>query len=358
MVFSLFDHRHFSQVLRHERIAALFSEEAEIQAMLRFEAALALVEGRLGVIPKPAGAAIADAASSCRPDPERLAAGVRRDALIVPTLVQILREAVGDEHAPHVHHGATSQDVIDTGLVLRLREALSILGDDLSAVIQAIDRLDAGYGKTGIMGRTRMQRALPITFGDRLRTWRSPLDRHRNALDELKSSVLAVQFGGPVGTLDKLGGRGADVRAGLAETLDLADPGRAWHTERDRISTLAFRLAQVSSATGKIGQDLVLMAQNEVDEVRLESAGLSSAMPHKRNPVQAEMLVTLARRNAGQLATVGQSMIHEGERSGVAWTLEWMVLPEMVATMAASLTIARTMLDGLEIVSGPTRPAA
>jgi 3-carboxy-cis,cis-muconate cycloisomerase len=264
----------------------------------------------------------------------------------------MLRDAVGTEHGRHVHFGATSQDVIDSGLILRVKAALAILRRDLAAILADLAALRETQGQTEIMGRTRMQRALPIAMADRIATWASPLAHHLEALDALERRVLAVQLGGPVGTLEKLGAQGDAVRTALAKRLELADPGRPWHAERDRMTDLAHWLSQVSGALGKIGQDLVLMAQNEVGEAVLGTGGLSSAMAHKRNPVLAEILITLARLNAGQLASMHHALVHEGERSGAAWTLEWLVLPEMIATTAASLQVGQGCLQGLEIRSG------
>lgn len=350
-MFSLFDHPHFSALLRHEPIAALFAADAELAAMLRFEAALAVVEAEQGVIPQQAATAIVDAIANFAPDPSVLAAGVARDGLVVPALIGMLRDAVGAEHGRHVHFGATSQDAIDSGLILRVKAALALLRHDLAAILGDLAALGETQGRTEIMGRTRMQRALPIAMANRIATWASPLDHHLAALDGLERRVLAVQLGGPVGTLEKLGTQGAAVRTALAARLELADPGRPWHAERDRMADLAHWLSQVSGALGKIGQDLVLMAQNEVGEAVLAAGGLSSAMAHKRNPVLAETLVTLARLNAGQLASMHQALVHEGERSGAAWTLEWLVLPEMIATTAASVQICKGCLQGLEIRS-------
>jgi 3-carboxy-cis,cis-muconate cycloisomerase len=351
-MFSLFDHPHFSALLLHEPIAALFSADAELAAMLRFEAALAVVEAEQRVIPQQAATAIVDAMATFAPDANALAAGVARDGLVVPALIALLRDVVGTEHGRHVHFGATSQDVIDSSLILRIKAALAILRHELGAILGDLAALGAAQGKTEVMGRTRMQRALPIAMADRIATWASPLEHHLEALVALERRVLAVQLGGPVGTLEKLGARGPAVRAALAKRLELADPGRPWHAERDRMTDLAHWLAQVSGALGKIGQDLVLMAQNEVGEAVLAVGGLSSAMAHKRNPVLAEVLIALARLNAGQLAAMHQALVHEGERSGAAWTLEWLVLPEMIATTAASLKVCAGCLQGLEIRSG------
>ncbi len=352
MTFSLFDHPYFSSLLRHEAIAALFSAEAELAAMLRFEAALAEVEAELGVIPEDAAAAIVAAIKGFQPEEATLAADVRRDGLVGPGLVAALRGSMPEAHRAHLHFGATSQDMIDTGLVLRLRQVFAILKDDLQAVLEALDGLSARQGSARIMGRTRMQQALPITVADRVATWRAPLARQLDDLDALENRVLAVQFGGAVGTLDQLGERGPAIRAALAERLGLIDPARPWHAERDRIADFAGWLAKISGSLGKIGQDLALMAQNEVGEAVLASGGLSSAMPHKKNPVQAEILVTLGRFNAGHLASIHHAMISEGERSGAAWTLEWLTLPEMVAATAAALMIAKSSIDGLTITSG------
>jgi 3-carboxy-cis,cis-muconate cycloisomerase len=349
MAFSLFDHPHFRRLLPVGEIRALFAPEAELAAMLRFEAALAAAEAELGLVPAEAAAAIEAACARLSPPPDALAEGLGRDGVIVPALIGLLRAAVAEPHGSHVHVGATSQDVIDTGLVLRLKPALAVLRRDLDTVIETLEALAAAQGGIPIMGRTRMQRALPITFADRAASWRRPLEAEREALDRLAGDLLKLQFGGAVGTLDKLGEKGPLVRAALARRLDLGDPGHAWHAERAPIVDLGHWLAKVSGSLGKIGQDLALMAQNEVGEAVLPGGGRSSAMAHKRNPVPAELLVTLARFNAGQSGLLQQAMVHEGERSGAAWTLEWLVLPEMFAAAAAGLALAGACLKGLQI---------
>lgn len=349
MAFSLFDHPFFSTLLRHDEIDELFSPAAEIAAMLRFELALAEVEAAFGVIPKEAGAEIVKSIRRCQPSADSLADGIRRDGVVGPALVDDLRLNVPEIHRRFVHFGATSQDVIDSGLILRLKQALTLMRQDLETVIARLDSLSSEQGDTLIMGRTRMQRALPITFAERIATWKGPLIRQLEALDGLEHHVLAVQFGGAVGTLDKLGDQGAEVRTALAKHLDLTDPGRPWHAERDRIADLANWLAKISGSLGKIGQDLALMTQNEIGEAKLADSGSSSTMPHKQNPVQAEILITLARLNAGHLASIHQAMVHEGERSGAAWMLEWLILPEMIAATAASLMISAQSLEGLTV---------
>lgn len=345
MPYSLFDHPHFKALLAREDLAALFSADAEIEAMLRFEAALASAEAEAGVIPKAASTAIDEATSAFRADDAELSAGVKRDGLLVPALIKALRNSLAKAHRPHLHVGATSQDVIDTGLMLRLKQAFALLRDDIERVVSQLDALATASGDQPLMARTRMQRALPIRLGDRIQTWKAPLEQHLTALEGFYHHVFAVQFAGPVGTLETLGDKGPDVRKRLAEKLGLADPGGSWHTDRSRIADIASWLTKVSASLGKIGQDIVLMAQNEIGEAVIEGAGLSSAMAHKRNPVPAELLITLARYNAGELATINQAFIHENERSGTAWTLEWLTLPAMVAASGAALRIASDLLD-------------
>lgn len=352
MTFSLFDHPHFKTLFGRDALAALFAPKAEIDAMLRFEANLALAEADAGVIPEASAAAISEGIGRFSVDDDALAAGVARDGLIVPTLIAVLRDTLDEPHRPHLHFGATSQDVIDTGLVLRLKAALSLLRDGIEHVASRLDQLSQEHGHQPLMGRTRMQRALQVRAADRIGIWKRPLVRELEALDRLEDHLFAVQFGGPVGTLDKLGEDGPRVRALLAERLDLVDPGCCWHTDRGRIVDLGGWLSKVSGSLGKMGQDVALMAQNEIGEAVVGNGGLSSAMPHKRNPVGAELLVTLARSNAAQLGGLHQALVHEGERSGTAWTLEWLILPQMVAATGAALAVARKLLDELELSPG------
>ena len=253
-------------------------------------------------------------------------------------------------HGARVHFGATSQDVIDTALVLRLRAVLPVLGARLSAVMDALVGLERRFGERPLMGRTRMQAAIPITVGARIASWRGPLVRQAARLDALLPEVLVVQFGGAAGTLDKLGDKGSAVRAALAEELGLDDAPQ-WQSQRDRVVALGGWLATTAGALGKLGQDVALMAE-QGGEIVLAGGGGSSAMPHKANPVGAEVLVALARFTAVQAGGLQQAMVHEQERSGAAWTLEWLLLPPMLIATAAALRTGVEVVGSIEAIGG------
>jgi 3-carboxy-cis,cis-muconate cycloisomerase len=329
-----------------EEVGALFSNEAELSALLRVEAALADAEAQVGLISGEAAKRIEEVCGSFQADWAGLAAGLAQDGVIVPAFIKQLRAAVGEAHSKAVHFGATSQDIIDTALMLRLKRAVEIFGHRINELLHTLQGLKVRAGATPLMAHTRMQQALPFTAADKIDTWIHPLERHRNALEALAPRLLVVQLGGPVGTRGELKGHGDAVADAMARFLGLSS-APSWHSQRDRIGEFAAFLSLLSGTVGKIGQDIALMAQNEVREVQLATGGGSSAMPHKSNPVPAEVLVTLARFNAGLLGTLHQALVHENERSGAAWTLEWMVLPQMVAAAAAGLRSAQGLVSSM-----------
>jgi len=343
---SPFDSPLLAPLLGDAEISAHFSVEADIRAMLAFEGALAQAQAAQGLLPHEAAAHIATICRTFSPDIAALGLAAARDGVVAPDLVRQLRAAVGEPDARHVHRSATSQDVIDTSLVLRLKPVLALLEARLAALIAALRALDAAQGATPLMGRTRTQRAQPITAGDKLRNWREPLERHLTRLNQLRPLLLVVQFGGAVGTRGDLDGKGAEVAAGLARLLRLHD-GPCWHAQRDALAELASWLSLATGTLGKLGADVAIMAQNEIGEVRLAGGGASSAMPHKSNPVGAEILVTLARFNAALLSAAHQALVHENERSGAAWTLEWLALPQMAVATGAALRHAAALCQGM-----------
>lgn len=346
MSISAFEHPFLSGLVGDDEVAQLFGAEAEIEAMLTFELALANSEAASGLIPVAAAERIAIACADFEPDMAALRKGASRDGVVVPELVRQLRNAAGEEAGRHLHFGATSQDVIDTALVLRLKRLCGVLVDRLARLEEAFGEFDRKYGGRELMGHTRMQAAIAIRVSDRIRAWRDPLVRHRERLASFSASGgFSVQFGGAAGTLEKLGDKADIVRAALANELSLGDAVQ-WQSQRDRLGEFAGILSLITGSLGKFGQDIALLAELGA-EIELTGGGGSSAMAHKQNPVAAEVLVTLARFNAVQLSGMHQVMVHEQERSGAAWTLEWLILPSMAAAAGASLRLAAELIGNI-----------
>ncbi|AUX79671.1 3-carboxy-cis,cis-muconate cycloisomerase [Sinorhizobium fredii] len=346
MTYSAFDHPYLSGLLGDEAVAAEFSAAADIRAMLAFEAALARAEAQHGVVPHAAADRITEACRAFSPDVAALRRGMATDGVAVPELVRQLRRAVGEETAEYVHYGATSQDVVDTSLMLRLKAIGELFSGRLGEIVTILEEGVQQWGERPLMGRTRMQAAIPITVTDRMRSWIEPLLDHQDRLDAMDIDLFAVQFGGAAGTLDKLKDKADAVRATLAEELALIDCPQ-WHSQRAAIADFAHLLSLITGSLGKFGQDIALMAQTG-DEIVLAGGGSSSAMSHKQNPVAAEVLVTLARFNATQISGIHQAMVHEQERSGSAWTLEWLLLPQIVGATAAALRLAAELAGNIK----------
>ncbi len=337
-------------------IEGLFTAEAQVRAMLRFEEALAQAEAAVGLLPAAAAAAIA---AGCQQLDWDVAALARQTLLAgnpaIP-LVKMLTQRVAQhdaEAAKYVHFGATSQDVLDTALMLQLQSALAFTDGQLHELLGALAALATAHRDTLMMGRTLLQQARPITFGYKVAGWLDALLRARERLAQLRAEALVLQFGGAVGTLATLGEQGPAVAAHLAGELQLSAPLVPWHGQRDRLVELAAALGIVAGTLGKLGHDVVLLMQTEVGEVRESAAagkGGSSAMPHKRNPVAATFLVAIAGRTP---ALVGQLLAalpqHEHERAAGAWHAEWDALPALCSLVAAALTHAHDLVSGLEV---------
>lgn len=347
MTTSPFDSAVLGPLMGDPAMAALLADDAQVRALLAIEAALARVEGRLGVIPAEAAARIADVAPHLEADLAALGAGTAQDGVPIPALVKALRAGVGKRAAPYVHWGATSQDIIDTALVLRLRDALDLLSSRLEAVIAALTAQARRHGGLIMAARTRSQVATPMTFGLKVAAWLAPLARHRDRLAQLRPRLEVVQFGGAAGTLAALGEPGIAVMEGLAAELGLTAPPLPWHGQGDAIAELGGWLSLVTGSLGKMGEDLILLGQSEVGEVGTGGGG-SSTMPNKSNPVAAETLVALARFNAGMVGTLHQALIQRHERDGAAWPLTWLALPPMLMATAAALGHAAKLAAALE----------
>ena len=338
-----------------EDVDAIFTDDVRLKRMLDFEAALARAEAQLDIIPKSAAAPIA---SQCRADlfdPKSLAqAAVKSGNLAIP-MVRQLTELVGKhdkEAMRYVHWGATSQDAIDTGLVLQLRDGFDAIAADLNRLCDALAQLAFTHRTTVLPARTWLQQAVPTTFGLKAAGWLDAMTRHRTRLQELRGRVLVVQFGGAAGTLASLGQRGLDVAKVLANELKLDLPNLPWHAHRDRLAEVATFLALLTGTLGKIARDLALQMQTEIAEVSEpagEGRGGSSTMPHKRNPVACAVVLSAATRAPALAATMLTAMSQEHERGLGGWHAEWETLPELFRLSAGALHRMLETFVGLEV---------
>lgn len=344
-----FESAFLGQLLSDPDLVAQFDDDAQICAMLEFEAALALAEGRVGVIPQDAAERIGEVAMNLALDPTSLAEGTARDGIPVPALVAELRKAVGGDAAQYVHWGATTQDVMDTGLVLRLCGVLDVLDHRLADLGGKLAELADAERSTVILARTRGQQATPTSFGLKAAGWLAPLDRHRVRLAELRPRLEVLSFGGAAGNLSALGEQGTAVEAELAKELELALPPLPWHSQRDNLIELGSWLGLVSGSLGKMAGDILLLCQNEVGELREGAGGGSSTLPQKQNPVRSEAVLALTRHVAGLTGQMQLTAFHAQERDGVAWQMEWLVLPQMLVATGAALRQSLALLDGLQV---------
>ena len=333
----------------------IFSDRSRVQRMLDVEAALAQAQARCGVIPAPAATAIVAACRAERIDVDALAqAAAHAGNLAIPLVSQltILVAADDPDAARFVHWGATSQDIIDSGLMLQLRDAMAAVDADLASLNAAIAELARRHRQTVMIGRTWMQHALPVTFGLKAAGWLDALVRHRTRLAHLRATCLALQFGGAAGTLASLGADGAPVAAALGAVLDLPQPDLPWHAHRDRLAEVATTLGGLVGSLGKMARDISLLSQTEIAEVAEPAAsgrGGSSAMPHKRNPVGCAVTLAAAVRVPPLVSTMLASMVQEHERALGGWQAEWDTLPLIFQLCSGALQQMQLVASGLVV---------
>ena len=350
------------------------SDQAWLRAMLDTEAALARAVERAGLAPEGAGAAVTRAAIPANFDVAELGALAALTGNPVPALARALAALVPRSAAGAVHHGATSQDIVDTAAMLMARQAIDVITADLSSAAQAAARLAGEHRSTIMIGRTLLQQAVPVTFGLVAAGWLAALDDAWAGLTRVRAERLAVQFGGAAGTLASLGEAGPRVAALLAEELGLAQPVLPWHTSRLRVLELSAALAGVAAALGKIARDVTLLAQSEVAEVHEGPGGSpgspggsgdsgsspkrggSSAMPHKQNPVAAIAILGCTKRVPGLLATVAAAAEQELQRAAGAWHAEWEPLADLLRLTGSAASWGAELLGGLAV--DPARMSA
>ena len=338
-----------------DSFAQALSAEAFVRAMLDFERALAGAEGDVGVIPQDAARVISNVCSELNLSPETLASEGKRSGSLAVPLVKALTEHVArvdTRAAAFVHYGSTSQDVLDTALILCPKPCLAEADHVLATAVSRLARHARRHAGVVMLGRTLMQPATPITAGLKIARWAAALHRCRLRLAEVGERALCIQLGGAVGTLDAIGGKRVMVRNGLAMRLHLGE-ARAWHDQRDELLRLMTELAIVTTTIGKLARDVSLLSQAEISEM-LESApvkgvGGSSAMPHKRNPVACLQALAAATRVPGLMATLLASAVGEHERALGGWQAELVTIPELVDAAGSALDALERIAGGLVV---------
>jgi 3-carboxy-cis,cis-muconate cycloisomerase len=327
----------------------VFSDLGLISRYVDIEVALAKAEARCGVIPAEAAEEIAKRSDPTRLDFDEL----RRETDVVgypilPLVHQLAKQC--GEAGRYLHWGATTQDIMDSAVILQVRDGLAFIERDIAAVRATLANLSRRYRDTPMAGRTHLQQALPVTFGYKTAIWLSMFDRHAERLEQLKPRVLVGQFAGAAGTLASLGEKGFEVQQELCKELGLAIPVASWHVARDGLSELVNFLALVTGSLGKIALDIMLMASTELGEISepfVKGRGASSTMPQKRNPISSELMLAAAKAVRQHAGLMLDAMVADFERATGPWHAEWLALPESFVLAAGALHQAKFALSGL-----------
>jgi 3-carboxy-cis,cis-muconate cycloisomerase len=348
MAASVFDSPLYAQLFPTGDAGRLFSDTAAIRAMLLVEGALAKVQGALGVIPEMSAAAIHRASLEIQVDPGAIAKSTGENGVSVPGLLaQFRAEMQAPEFAQHVHWGATSQDIIDTALMLRLRQALGLAETDLRTLVASLAAAAEEHKTLPLPARTYGQHATPTSWGAVLAEWGMPLIDAIEELDALRKTSLFVSLSGAAGTGSALGPQAAETRAALAKALGLNDPKRSWHVDRGPVLRIADWQGRVMAALSHMAQSMVSLTMTGIGEIALGAPGASSTMPQKQNPVGPSAIIALGHQFTGQRATLQAAAAHQHQRDGGAWFAEWMAVPQLALCLASALHHAKTLVDGL-----------
>jgi 3-carboxy-cis,cis-muconate cycloisomerase len=342
----------FRDIFSSEAMRRVFSDEHRVQCYLDIEAALARAQAALGLIPQRAADEITAKCTGDSIDMARLKTQTEVIGYPVLPVVQQLVAACSDRLGEYCHWGATTQDITDTATIMQTREALVLIEQDLAAIAGSLADLARRHRDTPMAGRSNLQQAVPITFGYKVATWLSAIQRHQQRLAELRPRVLVGEFGGAAGTLASLGAAGLKVQERLLAELGLGQPEIAWHTARDRIAEVGCFLGLVTGTLGKIATDVKLLMQTEVGEVfepYAKERGSSSTMPQKRNPISCNYMHACMAMVRQLVAALLDAMVEDHERATGPWDIEWIAVPEIFLLTSGALQHARTLLAGLQV---------
>jgi 3-carboxy-cis,cis-muconate cycloisomerase len=327
----------------------VFSDHALVGRYVEVEVALARAEARCGVIPLDAAEAIAASANARTLDFDLLRRETDNVGYPILPLVHQLAKQCG-EAGRYVHWGATTQDIMDTADVLRVRAGLTIIERDVDRLRAILAGLAKRYRDTPMAGRTHLQQALPVTFGYKVGVWLAMFDRHAERLRQLRPRVLIGQFAGAAGTLASLGEKGLEVQAALMQELDLGVPVATWHVARDGFAEVVNTLALITGSLGKVAYDLMLLSSTEFGEVYepfVTGRGASSTMPQKRNAISSELMMAASKAVRQHAGLMLDAMVQDLERATGPWHAEWMAVPESFVLTAGALHQAKFALGGL-----------
>ncbi|HUY28115.1 MAG TPA: 3-carboxy-cis,cis-muconate cycloisomerase [Candidatus Binataceae bacterium] len=350
------DSQIFGSLFGTDEMRALMSDRAQLAAMLEVEAALARAEAALGMVPAEAAARITAAARPEILSIDKIAASTRVVGYPVVELVAELAAAAGGDAARYVHLGATTQDIVDTAMVLQIRRAAAIIRRDLIATARALAEHARRYRDTPIAGRTHLQHAVPTSFGLKCAMWAAPLAAHVARIDQAAERIFVVQFGGAAGTLASIGANGWKVADALARELGLRAADLPWHTARDRFAEAAALLAMVCGSVSKFALDITLLGQTEVAEVfepYTFGTGSSSTMPQKRNPILSEYILAASRAVHALVPIMFSAMTQDHERATGPWQSEALAIPQIFVLSAGTLARAHELAAGM--IADPAR---
>jgi 3-carboxy-cis,cis-muconate cycloisomerase len=348
----------FRDIFTTEAMRRVFSDEQRTAFYLEIEAALARVQGRLGIIPAEAAREIENKCKIENIDLNKLKAQTERIGYPILGVVQQIVAICANGLGEWCHWGATTQDITDTATVMQIRAALALVEADIEKIAAALADLARRYRLTPMAGRSNLQQAVPITFGFKAASLLAAFQRHRQRLKELRPRVLVGEFAGAAGTLSSLGADGLKVQAALMQELGLGQPEIAWHTVRDRIGEVGAFLALLTGTLGKISMDVKLLMQTEVGEVFEpfhEGRGSSSTMPQKRNPISSLYIHANAALVRQHAAALFEAAVADHERSTGPWEIEWIALPEIFLLSAGALAQTRVVVEGLQVDAAQMR---
>lgn len=345
----LIDSRVLGALFASREVKEVFTDRATVQAWLDTEVALVEAQADLGIVPAPVAAAIRAGASCAGWDFDALAVEIERTAHPLVPVIRVLAEQSGEAGA-WVHYGATTQDITDTGLVLQCGRALDLTERALRRLIDTLYRLAERYRDLPMVGRTHAQHALPITLGFKFAVLLAEAERHLERMHAVRPRVLVGQLGGAVGSMASFGAKGPELVRRMMDRLGLGTPDIAWHTSRDNLAELVCVLSLLSATCGKIANEIRVLQRTEVAEVEepflLGKVG-SSTMPHKRNPMFAEFVISNAILNRRAPGDMLAAMLQEHERDMTMWGVEWSVVPETFILTAGLAERVTLLLDGL-----------